>query len=64
MNVPDWLLEPEDKITILWGKFGQVEGKVSRVTKSGIYACRWNKKRGCWTSPRKIEPYRGIYRIV
>ena len=53
-----------DRIIVYWGRFGQVNCVIEKVSKSGkIYAKRWNKKRNCWTNSRIVKPYKGIYRI-
>ena len=58
------LLTAGDIIEVLWGRFGRVRAKVDRITRNKtIYAKRWNKSQGEWTVPRRVEPYRGAYRL-
>jgi hypothetical protein len=44
---------PGDIVRVRWGRFGQVSAKVLAVYADGLKCTRWNKRRGCWTSPKR-----------
>jgi hypothetical protein len=49
-------------IWVCWGKFGNVKAQVQAVTKNGlVYASRWNKKRGQFTTARRLYPYQDYW---
>ncbi len=48
------------QIICQWGRW-RVYATVTRTTKNGIYAKRWNERRQCWTNERRVYPWRGIF---
>ena len=53
-----------DKVACFWGQW-RVNALVTRITKAKtVYAKRWNKKGECWTTERKIEEYKGMWRRI
>lgn len=53
-----------DKVDTFWGQW-RVNAIVTKITRNGnIYAKRWNKSAKAWTTPKRIETYKGMYRRV
>jgi hypothetical protein len=51
-------------ISVFWGKFGIQSCLIHNVSKNGIvYAQRWNKKAKCYTIPKPVIYYNGVYRL-
>jgi len=49
---------------VFWGKFGIQSCLIHNVSKNGIvYAQRWNKKAKCYTIPKPVIYYNGVYRL-
>lgn len=50
-----------DRVYCQWGQW-RVNAKITRITRNKtVYAARWIKKNQCWSSPRKIEVWRGMW---
>lgn len=62
-QIPVFEIEVGDKVSCFWGQW-RVYATITRTTKHGVYAKRWNYKREYWTRERRIEPYKGMWRLI
>jgi len=51
-------------IRVDWARFGLQTCKVFRLSRNGtVYAGRWNAKQKDWTIPRKVNYYKGTWKL-
>jgi len=47
-------VQTDDSVWVRWGRFGRVQAKVVKVHPDGGLSCvRWNKRRECYTTPKR-----------
>jgi len=46
-------IKPDDTVWVRWGRFGYVAAKVVKVMPDGLSLKRWNKRRECYTTPKR-----------
>lgn len=49
-----------DTVLVTWGRFGNVTAKIVKVMPdNGLQLVRWNKRRECWTEPKRYYKHAG-----